>query len=317
MNTSSTSNRTPVPLLTAWLRFGRRALERYQRLRLWCLCTGAICVALLLQAGLGAPAFGIEWPLKVGPATTLAIFLGALLCEFFDSSLGMGYGTTLTPILLMVGFEPLQIVPAVLLSEAVSGLLAAILHQHDGNIDLVRDAQSRRVAIWLLLLSGLGAIVAVNVAVQIPRQWLTIGISVIILTMGSLILLTRTHRLRYRPVHLIAIGAVAAFNKALSGGGYGPLITAGQVVSGVGPKQAVGITSLAESVTCVIAFAAYIALHGAVELALAVPLAAGALLSVPLATLSVRHMRLDWLRAGVGVASIALGGLALARVLLR
>jgi len=39
----------------------------------------------------------------------------AFVCEFIDSSLGMGYGTSLTPILLLMGFHPLQVVPAVLL----------------------------------------------------------------------------------------------------------------------------------------------------------------------------------------------------------
>ena len=37
----------------------------------------------------------------------------AFVCEFVDSTLGMGYGTSLTPILLLMGFEPLQVVPAV------------------------------------------------------------------------------------------------------------------------------------------------------------------------------------------------------------
>ena len=31
----------------------------------------------------------------------------AFLCEYMDSPLGMGYGTTLIPILLILGFEPL------------------------------------------------------------------------------------------------------------------------------------------------------------------------------------------------------------------
>ena len=38
----------------------------------------------------------------------------AFVCEFIDSTLGMGYGTSLTPILLLMGLEPLQVVPAVL-----------------------------------------------------------------------------------------------------------------------------------------------------------------------------------------------------------
>jgi uncharacterized membrane protein YfcA len=54
---------------------------------------------------------------------------------------------------------------------------------------------------------------------------------------------------------------VAAFNKGLSGGGYGPLVTAGQVVSGLPPKHAVAISSVAESFTCVVGLAAYLALR--------------------------------------------------------
>ena len=49
----------------------------------------------------------------------------AFVCEFIDSSLGMGYGTSLTPLLLLMGFEPMQVVPAVLFSEFVSGFTAA------------------------------------------------------------------------------------------------------------------------------------------------------------------------------------------------
>jgi len=45
------------------------------------------------------------------------LVIGAFICEYVDSTLGMGYGTTLTPVLLLVGFAPMQIVPAILLSE--------------------------------------------------------------------------------------------------------------------------------------------------------------------------------------------------------
>ncbi len=56
----------------------------------------------------------------------LLVFVAALVCEYIDSALGMGYGTTLTPVLLLCGFDPLQIVPAVLLSEFSTGLVATI-----------------------------------------------------------------------------------------------------------------------------------------------------------------------------------------------
>jgi uncharacterized protein len=37
----------------------------------------------------------------------------ALAFEYMDATMGMGFGTTLTPALLIIGFFPLQIVPAV------------------------------------------------------------------------------------------------------------------------------------------------------------------------------------------------------------
>jgi uncharacterized membrane protein YfcA len=46
----------------------------------------------------------------------------------------MGYGTTLTPVVLLLGFEPLHVVPAVLLSEFVTGLVAAGFHHKVGNV---------------------------------------------------------------------------------------------------------------------------------------------------------------------------------------
>ncbi len=42
----------------------------------------------------------------------------------------------LTPMFLLMGFSPMQIVPAILLSELVSGLLAGFFHHREGNVDL-------------------------------------------------------------------------------------------------------------------------------------------------------------------------------------
>lgn len=66
----------------------------------------------------------------------LIVVLLAFACEFMDSSLGMGYGTTLTPVLLLMGFNVLQIVPAVLLSEFITGIVSAIFHTHFKNMTL-------------------------------------------------------------------------------------------------------------------------------------------------------------------------------------
>ena len=292
-----------------------RYSRRSRRIRLW----GAL--VLLIVLALGVQAVWPEWNLlpkigtPLGAGTVLLIFWAALFCEYIDSSLGMGYGTTLTPVLLLAGFEPLQVVPAVLLSELCTGLCAGLLHHRDGNIDLLRDRKARGVAISLGALSVVGAVAAVTLALHIPKFWLTAIIATIILSVGVVILATIRRQLAYRRGHMLVLGAVAAFNKGLSGGGYGPLVTGGQVVSGVGPKQAVAITSLAEALTCFVGLTAYILMRGGLDWALALPLTVGAMLSVPIATLTVRKLPEGFMRASVGAVTCVLGLLAFVKLL--
>jgi uncharacterized membrane protein YfcA len=247
----------------------------------------------------------------------LVVFAVAMLCELIDSTLGMGYGTTLSPLLLISGFSPLQIVPCILLSELVTGMTAGIMHHRDGNVDFIKDVTARRTAILLSILSSAGAIAAVFVAVRIPKFWLNGIIAVIIISVGITILATIRRQFRYRASHIVLVGGIAAFNKSLSGGGYGPLVTAGQVVSGLSPRQAVAITSLAESFACAVGLVAYFTLQkGRLDFSLAMPLLLGAILSVPLATLAVHRLPEKWMRTSVGIMTCLLGLFTLAKTLL-
>lgn len=244
----------------------------------------------------------------------LILFLSALICEFIDSALGMGYGTTLTPLLLLFGgFDPAAVVPAVLLSEALTGATAALFHHREGNINW-RESAVRRTGILLCALSAVGAVAAVTLALSLPKFWHTLVIAVIVLSVGVLVLGTIRRRPAYRPAHLLVLGGIAAFNKGLSGGGYGPLVTAGQVVSGIGAKQAVAITSLAEAVTCVIGLCAYALAAKSIDWAIAVPLCLGALMSVPLATRTVALLPERLMRGSVGAMSMILGLVMLIKI---
>lgn len=290
---------------------------QWHRIRLWFLA-GLIGLTLAALATLGVMR-DLGW-LATPEAhwttgTLLIIFLAALGCEYLDSSLGMGYGTTLTPLLMLAGYEPLQIVPAVLLSELVTGLAAGAMHHRDGNVDLRHDPAARRTFGLLGLLSAVGAIVAVMLAVKISAQWFSLLIVVIVLSMGLITLLTARRQIRYRRGGILTIGLVAAFNKGLSGGGYGPLVTSGQVVSGVPARQAVAITSMAEALTCAVGLAAYLYFRSGIDWALTLPLVAGALLSVPLATATVRHLPEASIRRGVGLFTLILGAILLGRLL--
>ncbi len=288
---------------------------RLMRVRIWAALV--LSIVLLLVIEMVVPDWQVlpDFMSRLKPGAVLAIFVAALFCEYIDSSLGMGYGTTLTPLLLLAGFEPLQIVPCVLLSEFFTGLAAGFMHHRDGNIDFIRDRRARGTMVLLSILSAIGAITAVTIALHVPKFWLKAIIAVIILSVGVTILATIRRQLRYRRSHIIAVGTIAAFNKGLSGGGYGPLVTAGQVVSGMPPKHAIAITSLAEGLTCIVGLIAYVLIHGRIDLTLAVPLTLGAILSVPIATLTVRGLPEYMVRSGVGAVTCMLGILSLIKLI--
>ena len=56
----------------------------------------------------------------------LVVAAFAFICEYLNASLGMGYGTTLAPLLLLLGFQPLQVVPAVLLGQLAGGFFGGL-----------------------------------------------------------------------------------------------------------------------------------------------------------------------------------------------
>ena len=95
----------------------------------------------------------------------------AFCCEFVDSSLGMGYGTTFTPLLLLMGFELKTVVPVILLSEFLTGLTAGGFHHALGNASFKARSRDSKVAGVLAGAGVLGALVAVQFLTRVPRFW--------------------------------------------------------------------------------------------------------------------------------------------------
>ena len=243
------------------------------------------------------------------------IALMALFCEYVDSTLGMGYGTTLTPVLMMMGYDPAQIVPSVLLSEFLTGILAGVLHHGFGNVDLRPGSRPFKVALVLATCSIVGTLAAVFIAVSIPKWVLKTYIGVLVLAMGIGILLTIGKTFAFSWKRVIGLGLVASLNKGLSGGGYGPLVTGGQILAGVDGKGAIGITSLAEGLVCIVGVLAYaLTGNGGVDWGLAPSLVLGAVLSVPLAAFTVKKMPLNKMRWAIGSAVTALGLFTLVKI---
>jgi hypothetical protein len=54
----------------------------------------------------------------------LIIGILSFVTEYIDATLGMGYGTSLAAILILMGYSPLDFVPPLLISQFVAGLFA-------------------------------------------------------------------------------------------------------------------------------------------------------------------------------------------------
>lgn len=258
-----------------------------------------------------------------------AIFGMAFICELVDSTLGMGYGTTLTPVLLFMGYEPMQVVPAILLSELLTGAFASFAHHKAGNVffdfrkdrehDIVKKmgklgyiprSNDSKIAFILALCSLVGAVGAVIFAVNL-KAYLTPIIGFIVLAMGIIILFRHNKKAGFSWKKVTGLGITAAFNKGLSGGGYGPLVTSGQILSGVNGKSAIAITSMAESFTCLVGVLTYIIVGTDIDWMIAPPLIAGAMISVPLSALLVKKVNTEKFTLVVGIATAILGCLTL------
>jgi uncharacterized membrane protein YfcA len=240
----------------------------------------------------------------------------AFVAELVDSSLGMGYGTSLTPILLLLGFEPLEIVPAVLLSECITGILAGICHQEFGNANLRPGSKDFKVMLFLSLLSIAGVVGAVQLSVSIPGNMVKVLMGIIVAGIGVGILLRSSRPSGFSWYRIGFLGLLAAFNKGVSGGGYGPVVTGGQVLAGVKSRNAVAIASLAEGVTSAVGVAIYLINHVAIHFGLALSLLIGAVLSVPFAAYVVRKVPAEKMALCIGCVTAALGSYTLLKVVM-
>jgi len=263
--------------------------------------------------------------------TGILIILIAFLSEYVDSTLGMGYGTILTPVLLLMGFQPLQVVPAVLLSELITGVLAGIIHHCVGNVNLkpktlnpkkifsaikklgFKQSFKRgipghlKVSLLIAACSIVGSVVAVFVAINLPKFYLKLYIGLLVFVIGVVILATLNKNYGFSWKKIIGLSLIASFNKGMSGGGYGPVVTGGQLLSGINEKNAIGITSLAEGLTCGVAIIAYLLTKSIIDWSLAPYLMVGAVLSVPLSAYTIKKIKTKGLRKIIGFATITLG----------
>ena len=242
----------------------------------------------------------------------ILFFVLAFFCEFIDTSIGGGYGTILTPTAIALGINPLIIIPAILFSEICTGFIGGFTHYKFGNVDLKIVAIDGAFGLIGILF---GVFVGISISTVVLKAW----IGLIVLACGVLLILSLNGRYIVKQFKLrndIPLTLLCSFNKGLSGGGYGPVSTAGLIIVKANPKKAVGSTILSEGIVCLIGFIIYV-LIGKASLnlnAITLTITAGALLATLPAAYITKKLKTETLTKIIALFMVLLGSYTLLKL---
>ncbi len=233
------------------------------------------------------------------------MFLMAMVMEIIDSSLGMMYGTLLSPMFIIMGFSPLVVVPAILISQAIGSISGTIFHHKKKNADFWGLTKHTKIVLAVVA-PGIAAVtLGAFIALSIPALWVKTYIGMLVIAMGFLCIAKYSYKFRWWKMYFI--GALSAFNKALSGGGFGPVTSTGKIIGGLGGRVSVATTTYAEVPICLLGFLFYFLLSGMPDMLFTTILCTGAFFGGLIGPFICTKMDCALVRKIVGVLSIVSG----------
>ncbi|MFX1312724.1 MAG: TSUP family transporter [Promethearchaeota archaeon] len=202
----------------------------------------------------------------------LFIIILAFLFESLDSMAGMGFGTALSPLLFLFGYSPLQVVPTILISEAITGVIDSFFDHEFKNVCYsfrpLNDAT--KIALIIAFFGCVAIFTSIFLsyfAIKFPDFIIKTYVAILVIFMGvSGFIRVKLMKIKYSNTHpkmLIGFATLAGFNKGIGGGGYGPIITIGQIFSGVYEKSATAIVSFSESIVSFVGILTFLLISSA------------------------------------------------------
>jgi len=237
----------------------------------------------------------------------------ALIAETIDSSIGMMYGTLLSPLLITAGYDPRLVVPSILISQALGGAVATVRHHKYRNADFRGLSRDTKVVLAIVVPGLFACIIGVFVALNIPRFVFKTYIGLLAIAMGFLCIRPYIYRFAWWKIY--SIGVLSAFNKAFTGGGFGPITSTGKIIAGLNPRVSVATTTYAEVPICLIGvFAWLVALHGNIDWIFPLHLSIGAFIGGLIGPYITSKTESEKLKKLVGLLAVILGTWTLLRV---
>ena len=212
------------------------------------------------------------------------VLIFAMIATMIDGGIGMGYGTSLSTLLISIGVGTALASASVHIAEVFTTLFSGISHFKMGNFD-------QKIFAFLAIPGVFGGSLGAWSAVHFEdATFMRPVISGILLLLGIFIIVkfTRKHELldkeyeRPRIRHLMPLGFVASFIDAVGGGGWGPVTTSTLILRNAHPQQVIGSVNFAEFfVTFAISVTFFLSLP-TIDLAIVIPMVVGGLVAAPL-----------------------------------
>jgi len=254
------------------------------------------------------------------------VIVFAFFFEFMDSSAGMGFGTGLTPLLLLIGYEPLQVVPILLISESITGFTAGIFHHEFENVDFSwskKISSELRITLMITVFGCFAiffSVILAYFALKLPTDIVKTYVAILVLAMGLIAIFRFQKKSRvYRPKLLIGFAALAGFNKGIGAGGYGPIVMLGQLLSGIYEKSAVAIVSLAEGMVSILGFASFLVISNygiPIDYALLPSIFTGGFIAAIISPYMVRVLPNNFWKIFIPIYALTIGAFTLINVYL-
>lgn len=247
------------------------------------------------------------------------IIILAFFFQFIDSAAGMGFGTTITPILLLIGYSPLEVVPSLLIVQIISGFTASLGHKQYKNVKMSFSPLNRFTRVTFVAAAIGCTFVLLSIflayfAVEFSKFMITLYVSLLVIAVGIMALFEKEKRgEKFKPKRFLGFAAVAGFNKGIGAGGYGPVLTLGLDLAEMEEKPAVGVSIFSESIVTVVGAIAFLS-KGTFDLMLFPSLVIGSFTAALLSPYMVRHIPEKKFERLVPFYALAIGGFTLAKL---
>jgi len=243
--------------------------------------------------------------------TYVLLIIPAFLTAVVDIVFGMGFGLTMTPILLLMGYAPHEIVPALLFSSMIGNIFSPFFHHKLKNVDFSLCSKHLHMSILLGSLGIVGSFIGASISIGISNFYLGLYIGLLIVSLGLFLLVNKKLKAKFSWLKLTFLGLFGSFNKGISGSGFGPITTTGMIVMNVNEKVAVSIQTFSELFVSLAGFLTFVLAGSQISWNLILPLSLGVVFSTPLAAFMVHKFDSRKLRTAIGVVTVILGILTL------